>query len=659
MAVNDFGSDYSAFNKDYTPSVPRSLFDKSQLHSFTTDFAIIKPFYLEYTVPKSDYDISFECLIKSLALVHPPLTRVRYFVHFYYQKMNDLWHQFDNFVTLGNTGRMDIEPPRLGWSSLRRLSLPASRLYAAIQGYRYYPSSHGVTVSGSWGLYFPSHSGPSGSLSLFNDFGLPCPISTTLTNWPSDGTDLSSFTLPDDDYFVDAFPFAMYQSIYRNYYYNFDMAISGSFVNSHVNSWQPLDLHNFALVSGPNCHMRHDLYPYDTSFPSQDATDLFTERLRDWRSDYFTSAKLWPQRGNPPELSFDASSATPLSLSVSGTSTLDSGQSVPVKVYGYNGSSFVTVNPGINPNADISMSGTTFHSVVSPWPSSGNNSPLYATNDSSTQGHSFPRLTGTVTGTATGSSSFTFASSITVQKLAQLEIINMWQQRNGFTNGTYNAIIRAQFGINPHHETFAPVYIGGTSGNITFTEVLNSTAGGQSGDVPLGEQGGHAITVSGSRIGHVHSNDYGMIMGVISIMPDTMYHQGIPREFQKETYADYYYPLFNGLGPQEVKMSEIYATYKTADDSKPFGFQGRFDEMRYKPNIVSGKLADLDDEYWKAWTLVRHFSSAPTLGYTFLSAKDVRHDSWAYSGEPPFIVQTATRVRAVLPMPSQAPMVTI
>lgn len=663
MAVNDFGSDYSAFNKHYNTSVPRSVFDKSQLHSFTTDFGVLRPFYVEYTVPGDDYDISVETLIKALALVHPPLTRVRYFIHFYFQQhLNDLWHQFDNFVTLGNTGKMDLEPPRVFlFHPYRYLDLFSDTPVSSVNWYVSQLVSKSFTDASYF--YVPLSDWYSGSfvnnIQLLGMFGLP-PLWSYASGTTESTTFGDAFSLGNVDLknmFIDAFPFAMYQNTFRCFYNDRDMAISADFANTQVGSWQPLDYHDFGLHSGLNATMRDDLFvgsgsvqslaDYDGSQPlsayysSASAVDtaLLSARIRNYRGDYFTTAKLWPQRGNPPTLDLNPASGSSAPVTI----TLDNGQ-------------FVNINfpASINPVTTSAVSARA--SAVT----SGSSVTLFLPNAiPGTAGPGGPltsSLNG-VTGSGTADlSNVTLSSPITVQNLAALEIINLWQQRNAFTDGSYNEIIKAQFGVYPGLDEYAPVYIGGTSGDISFTEVLQSV---DSADVPLGEQGGHGISVGSGRIGHVHSNDYGMIMGIISIMPDTMYHQGIPREMTKQSYTDYYYPLFNGLGPQGILQKELYFTGNPAQDDKLFGYQGRYDEMRYKPNIVSGKLADVDDEYWKAWTIMRHFDSAPNLNANFLSSYDISHAAFAYDKEPPFIVQIATRARAVRPLPSQAPMVTI
>lgn len=669
MAVNDFGSDYSAFNKHYNTSVPRSVFDKSQLHSFTTDFGVLRPFYVEYTVPGDDYDISVETLIKALALVHPPLTRVRYFIHFYFQQhLNDLWHQFDNFVTLGNTGKMDLEPPRVFFFHPLFDSHFVSASVSSVPWYASQLVPKSFTDASYYYVPLKYWSGYSlDNFQLLPMFGIPPLFSyssgTTASTSFKDAFSLGSVN--PRTMFIDAFPFAMYQNTFRCFYNDRDMAISSNFTNTQVDSWQPLDYHNFGLRSGLNVTMRDDLFHGSSSFPTLSdydgtvsiatlypslaplETHLLAAHVRNYRGDYFTTAKLWPQRGNPPTLQlFSGDTSIPVRIQ------LDNGQYVSIAA----GLSGTAQSANIYVNHASSSDGAATVTYANNYDSSGQKR-LFATNGSGNGTHAavlptFPQLTGSGT---VDFSSLQF-QPVTVQNLAALEIINLWQQRNAFTDGSYNEIIKAQFGVYPGLDEYSPVYIGGTSGDISFTEVLQSV---DSADVPLGEQGGHGISVGSGRIGHVHSNDYGMIMGIISIMPDTMYHQGIPREMTKQSYTDYYYPLFNGLGPQGILQKELYFTGNPAQDDKLFGYQGRYDEMRYKPNIVSGKLADVDDEYWKAWTIMRHFDSAPNLNATFLSSADISHAAFAYDKEPPFIVQIATRARAVRPLPSQAPMVTI
>ena len=86
-----------------------------------------------------------------------------------------------------------------------------------------------------------------------------------------------------------------------------------------------------------------------------------------------------------------------------------------------------------------------------------------------------------------------------------------------------------------------------------------------------------------------------------------------------------------------------------ADNVSVFGFQGRYDEMRYKPNMVCGHMRDTYDY----WHLGRQFTSKPLLNQSFIECVP-RKDVFAAQNEPAMIVQFGNLIRAVRPIPRLA-----
>ena len=66
---------------------------------------------------------------------------------------------------------------------------------------------------------------------------------------------------------------------------------------------------------------------------------------------------------------------------------------------------------------------------------------------------------------------------------------------------------------------------------------------------------------------------------------------------------------FANLSEQAVYQCEIYATNNEATNKSIFGYQGRYDEMRTKRNMVCGQMRNVFDY----WHLGRIFASAPAL----------------------------------------------
>lgn len=243
-------------------------------------------------------------------------------------------------------------------------------------------------------------------------------------------------------------------------------------------------------------------------------------------------------------------------------------------------------------------------------------------------------------------------SAVTLDQLRELVVAQRLMEKMARTDGSYGQFIKTFFDETPQSAyDFRPRYVGGNYAPIVTTEVLQSS---ESGTTPQGHMSGHGISSGDGYIGHLHSDDYGLCMTIASIMPDSMYCQGIERDWTRKTQEEFYLPERSGLGPQAITVKELY--YSASNPDLLFSYQDRFDEYRYRQNIISGKVSDPNNLTFFPYTQARVFSSEPTLSQSFVTTENnVRHDSfYAGSLEVPFVMQVASKIRAVRPLPYKA-----
>jgi len=166
-------------------------------------------------------------------------------------------------------------------------------------------------------------------------------------------------------------------------------------------------------------------------------------------------------------------------------------------------------------------------------------------------------------------------------------------------------------------------------------------------------------------VGSYRAEEFGLIMGIMSVMPKPAYQQGISRQWLRETKYDFYFPEFAHLSEQAVSTAEIYASDDLAENNTLFGYQGKYDEMRVKQNMIVGTLRSDADVSLDYWHLARNFDSAPILDGTFISTGDptkatgnapsgtfVRKDIFAVEDEFGLIVNYANKIKAIRPLPA-------
>ncbi len=215
----------------------------------------------------------------------------------------------------------------------------------------------------------------------------------------------------------------------------------------------------------------------------------------------------------------------------------------------------------------------------------------------------------------------------------------------------YTEWLRSMYGVSPRDERLnRPEYIGGSKTPVIISEVLQTSE--TTTDSPQGNLSGHGISYSNGRNGRYRVTEFGMIIGIISILPRALYHQGVNRQWLRKTPYDFFNPLFVNLGEQEIKQVELYASADEEENDKIFGFQGMYNELRYMPSHVTANLRPGQD--LEHYTLVRDFNSAPGLNEAFIQCKPSKRIFAVQTSEDPsFIVRMRHLVSAVRPLPIQ------
>ena len=138
-----------------------------------------------------------------------------------------------------------------------------------------------------------------------------------------------------------------------------------------------------------------------------------------------------------------------------------------------------------------------------------------------------------------------------------------------------------------------PKYIGGSKSPVIVSEVLQTSSSDATS--PQGNMAGHGVSASSTFCGKYRATEHGLIMGILSIMPRTMYQQGMDRQWLRRSRYDFYFPEFANLSEQAILNCELYATTVESTNKAIFGYQGRYDEMRTKRNMVCGQMRSMFD----------------------------------------------------------------
>ncbi len=101
-------------NKDYQNKPNRNAFDLSKSNNLTFNFGELIPCYCRETLPGDTFEINSAMGLRFMPLAFPIQTKCRAYVHFFYQRVKNLWPDFYDFIN-GNDKLMGnrLIPPYL------------------------------------------------------------------------------------------------------------------------------------------------------------------------------------------------------------------------------------------------------------------------------------------------------------------------------------------------------------------------------------------------------------------------------------------------------------------------------------------------------------------------------------------------------------------
>ena len=257
---------------------------------------------------------------------------------------------------------------------------------------------------------------------------------------------------------------------------------------------------------------------------------------------------------------------------------------------------------------------------------------MYSTGGQSTFGVDQPTSVG---GTVRNIESI--ASTVEDQRRANR--LQEWMELAQRGGSRINEIIRNFFGVVPDDLRLTrPQYLGGGMQPVVMSEVLNTAGDTGSTLQPLGEYGGHGVSVGNQNGFRERFKEHGYVFGLMSVLPKTAYHQGVHRHWTKFDKYEKYWPQFANIGEQEIIQREIYVDpAQTIEEREAtFGYAPRYSEYKYACSRVAGDFrqtgtdpAGLNLSYWH---MGRYFENAPALNAAFVQS-DATHRIFAVTDE--------------------------
>lgn len=182
-------------------------------------------------------------------------------------------------------------------------------------------------------------------------------------------------------------------------------------------------------------------------------------------------------------------------------------------------------------------------------------------------------------------------TSFDILSLRKAQAVQIWRENALRSGNRINDNMRGHFGSMPDYQRdHRPTYIGSYDAVLNISDVNATAQTGTGGNESLGDVAGKGLSSLDSRKLKFQCNDFGVIMGIFSLLPEAEYNAtGVSRANQLVDRYDYFTPEMENLGLEAVSSQEFVAT--NVNSAKILGYAPRYVGYKQKLDKVYGSFA--------------------------------------------------------------------
>lgn len=246
-------------------------------------------------------------------------------------------------------------------------------------------------------------------------------------------------------------------------------------------------------------------------------------------------------------------------------------------------------------------------------------------------------------------------TSVSINEFRRARALQVFLEKLMRGGARYTEYVLMIFGVKSDDARLQrPEFLGGYSQPVMVSEVLGTNQLDEE-TVPLGNMAGHGIAVGQDRGfnrpgGSYFAKEHGFMLTIMSILPRTVYQQGIPKMFRRADRLDVFQPDFANIGEQATTVGELYydPIGPAGEVDETFGYSPRYSEYKYRPGRVCGVFRNS----LSYWGQQRIFGAKPVLNESFVTADpSTRIFAVQAAGTEHFYVNLFHKIKARRPMP--------
>lgn len=398
---------------------------------------------------------------------------------------------------------------------------------------------------------------------------------------------------------ISLLPFKAYRLIYNEYYRD-----------QNVDPELPVNVSE----SGRQLLSSTGLFSFDTHYI------IYRRR---WLKDYFTSALPTPQRG--PDVMLPIQGQANVQLDPDWQATAAGSRTTPTfRDLDYQASGEELTQPGMLYGS--ASGGQTRYSFGADKPDGLAHHLVYDPNGSL-------------------SADLASATAVTINDLRRAIALQKFYEISARAGSRYKEMIMGHFHVTPSDARLdRPEYLGGGVSTINITEIPQTSATGD--ESPQGNLAGKGFGIGRSNRSSFFAEEHGWLIGILSIVPDAIYFQGVNKMWNRLNQEDYYWPAFAHLGEQPILKSELLCDVTENSFGKLFGYAPRYAEYKYSPSTIHGEFRTS----LANWTFARRLTAA-NLNSDFLSVPDINNPYAVQDDSDKYLIWISHRIDALRSMP--------